>query len=178
MKKLAIPFVVGITIGLGATTGAALLLGGEPESLEESLAEAMEHGDSAQAGEHADSASHTAEATADTTHIAAEDAHGAEGEDSTSPSPAAIPGASAYTSAPMLSSQPVRGMSTAELAKLFATMQAREAARVLEHMEDQEVQMILGELGNREAASILSNLTPERAAVISRTILRGERSAQ
>jgi flagellar motility protein MotE (MotC chaperone) len=52
-------------------------------------------------------------------------------------------------------------------------MPAREAARVFEHMDDYEVQVILSQLGNREAAAILGNLAPERAAVISRAVIRG-----
>lgn len=68
------------------------------------------------------------------------------------------------------------GLAPERLARVFGSMQAREAARVLEFLDDQEVRIILGELGNREAAAILSQLTPERAAVISRSVIRSQRS--
>lgn len=178
MKKLAIPFAVGMVIGLGGSTAAAMYLGGPEPTLTEELADAIgevpadsSHADAPATGEHADSAAaHAAEVLAEQGHALT--GTGANGHAEPSNAAAQPVGVTAI---------PAQGgaagaMSSAELAKLFATMQAREAARVLEHMEDMEVQMILGELGNREAAAILSNLTPERAAVISRTILRGERS--
>jgi Mg/Co/Ni transporter MgtE len=80
--------------------------------------------------------------------------------------------------APAEAGLPEGALTSAELAKLFASMQARDAAKVLEQMDDFEVQVILGALGNREAAAILSNLSPERAAVISRAVIRGERSGR
>ena len=177
MKKMLIPFIIGTVLGLGGSTGAVFFLGGGgDESLTESLEEAMgeEHGDSthaeAPAAEHGDSAvtaaaGHIEGAPLGASHLAA----------GMPPIPTADHSAPVVTA--MSTPAPAEGaMSTAELATLFATMQAREAARVLEHMEDTEVQAILGQLGNREAAAILSNLKPERAAVISRSILRGERS--
>ena len=57
-------------------------------------------------------------------------------------------------------------------------MQPREAARVLDKMDDFEVQVILNQLSNRNAAAILGSLPPERAAMISRSVIRGDRSAQ
>ena len=174
---MLIPFIVGTVLGLGGSTGAVFFLGGgSEESLTESLEEAMgeEHADSAHAeapaAEPVDSAAyatagHIEGGPLGASHLTAE----------MPPIPAADHSAPVVTA--MSTPAPAgSAMSTAELATLFATMQAREAARVLEHMEDTEVQAILAQLGNREAAAILSNLKPERAAVISRSILRGERS--
>lgn len=96
---------------------------------------------------------------------------------SPSVSPSGIPNhQSGEDGAPLAGAAASAGLAPERLARLFGSMQAREAARVLEFLDDQEVRIILGELGNREAAAILSHLTPERAAVISRFIIRGERS--
>ncbi len=189
MKKMIVPIAIGLVVGLGGSVAAGMILGKEPSSLEQGLEEAMagEGGDSAAAHEtHADSAmvAHpdsampmlsdsvsVALAVAESTHVTGH------------------PGAlalAANASAVAVTAQgtnseaglPDGALTSAELAKLFASMQARDAARVLEQMDDFEVQVILGALANREAAAILSNLSPERAAVISRAIIRSERGGR
>lgn len=176
MKKLIIPVVAGLVLGLAGSTAAVALLGKEPATLNESLDEALgASADSAGAhGEHAevpvDSAAlaHGDSLPADSAHLAVipgEEAteHGAEPGEHAAPAAVAV--------APLAG-----GLEQSRLAKVFATMPARDAAKVFAHMDDSEVQIILGHLGNREAAAIMSNLTPERAAVISRSVIRGERT--
>lgn len=176
MKKLILPVVIGIAIGLGGSTAAVVLLGGEPESLAESLNAALgeEPVDSAMAGDSLTARGNTLSDSPDSLPLAGADATTIDGSAvSGAPTPGTVENVTAAVPPP-----PGGGMASADLAGLFGTMQAREAARVLEHMDDFEVQMILGQLGKREAAAILSNLSPERAAVISRSVLRGERSTQ
>jgi hypothetical protein len=67
-------------------------------------------------------------------------------------------------------------LANSRLGKIFTAMQPREAARVLEQMSDHDVTVILGMVTDRQAAAILSNLAPERAAGISRDVLRSGRT--
>jgi hypothetical protein len=194
VKKLMMPFAVGLAIGLAATSVFFGFVKGGSPSLTESLSAAV--ADSAHAAEggeaHGDSAAH---APADSGVHVLPDSLGAHAlvpaggvkvadttavgpgshtpADNISISPAAVSGSSSSPSA----SPSGPSMETAQLAKLFASMQPREAARVLDKMDDFEVQVILNQLGNREAAAILGNLPPERAAMISRSVIRGERSS-
>lgn len=188
MKKMIVPIAIGLVVGLGGSMAARMLFAKEPATLEQSLEAAMgaeaadsvgEHGDSAVVA-HGDSIAHPvadslrlAHAVAETTHVSGHPA-------ATGHAPSTSAAAVELSAAPTGNQQslPEGALTSAELAKLFASMQARDAAKVLEQMEDFEVQVILGALGNREAAAILSNLTPERAAVISRAVIRGERSAR
>lgn len=192
MKKLMMPFAVGLAIGLAATSVFFGFLKGENPTLTESLSAAV--GDSAHSAEgpaeHGDSAAH---APADSGVHALTDSLGAHAlvsaagvkvADTTAVGPGShtpqdnvsiLPAAASASSSTGTATGP--SMQTAQLAKLFASMQPREAARVLDKMDDFEVQVILNQLGNREAAAILGNLSPERAAMISRSVIRGERSA-
>jgi hypothetical protein len=185
VKKLLIPFIVGLAIGLGGTTVAVGYLGGESKSLNEALAEATGEGEAhdslavATEGEaHPDSAAAAEGHEGESHEVPDSTVHLASTEVLDLSDPAVPPAASvaATEDAVQTTTAGEPAMEPARLAKVFASMQAREAARVLEHLDDGEVQIILGQLGNREAAAVLSNLTPERAAVISRAIIRGERS--
>ncbi|MEX2582209.1 MAG: hypothetical protein WD766_02985 [Gemmatimonadota bacterium] len=175
MKKLLIPFAVGAVLGLGGSSVAVGFFGGGDPSLTDSLAAVttdtkmnVAHADSLAVGveEAPDSIGNGIEPTLDLS------------DSIPAVTGAAGPGAAGGTMALPATNGTEAAMEPARLAKLFASMQAREAARVMEHMDDYEVQIILTQLGNREAAAILSNLTPERAAVISQTVIRGERSNQ
>jgi hypothetical protein len=53
------------------------------------------------------------------------------------------------------------------LAKIFATMSAKDASRVLSQMTDHDVGIILGLLSDRQAAAILTSLPATRAAALS-----------
>ena len=64
-----------------------------------------------------------------------------------------------------------------QLARIFTAMQPRDAARVLGQLTDAEVREILTRMGARQAAAVLSNMAPERAAILSRTVLSGEGGA-
>ncbi len=186
MKKMIVPVVIGLVIGLGGSMAARMLFAKEPASLEETLAAAI--------GEEAvDStslldteAAPPVMASADSTAPAdaAEPLHGPAVAETTHvsghPSGSApfAGGGAAAPSNPTSADLPEGALTSAGLAKLFASMQARDAAKVLEKMEDYEVQVILGALGNREAAAILSSLPPERAAGISRAVILGERGVR
>jgi hypothetical protein len=179
MNKLIIPVVAGLVIGLAGSTAAVALLGKEPASLTESLDEAL-HGESADSagghGEHGEVPADSA-ALAHGDSLPADSAHHATipGE------PGSAYGAEAVGHAVEASGSAApadSGLEEARLAKVFASMPARDAAKVMQHMDDNEVRIILGHLGNREAAAILANLTPERAAAISRAVIRGERIRQ
>jgi flagellar export protein FliJ len=73
---------------------------------------------------------------------------------------------------------PEPGLDPDRLARLLATMPARDAARVLEKMDDAEIQTILTLLRDRQAAAILGNLPPQRVASIGQSVLRTDRSVQ
>jgi len=79
----------------------------------------------------------------------------------TRPTPPAKPVATA-TSAP----------GAAKVAKIFAAMPAKDAATVLEQLDDAEVQSVISTLNEKQAAAILRNMPPERAALISKAVLR------
>lgn len=183
MKKMIVPVVIGLVVGLGGSMAAQRILEKDPATLEQSLDAAI--GDAAidSAGvstdsvavAHGDSIAEplaSSPAVAETTHVTGHPA-------AAQALAANAPGTSVESDTTPTAERtglPDGALTSAELAKLFAAMQARDAAKVLEQMEDFEVQVILGALGNREAAAILSNLSPERAAVISRAVIRGERS--
>jgi hypothetical protein len=57
------------------------------------------------------------------------------------------------------------------LAKVFASMDAKQAAKVLEHMDDHDVQIILGYVGPRQAATIMAALPPARVAALSKLVM-------
>lgn len=194
MKKMIVPIAIGLVVGLGGSVAARMMLGKEPASLEASLEEAMGGEAADSSGAHATENDSTVVAHADsvagpiadslglrvavaeTTHVTGHPAAAAFGAN------ALVPGSDLQDAAAPATAGgaalPEGALTSAELAKLFASMQARDAAKVLEQMDDFEVQVILGALGNREAAAILANLSPERAAVISRAVIRGERSAR
>ena len=58
------------------------------------------------------------------------------------------------------------------LARLFAAMSAKDAARVLLALDQADAQLVLSAIDNRHAAEILSNFPPDRAAEMSRLVLR------
>jgi flagellar motility protein MotE (MotC chaperone) len=55
---------------------------------------------------------------------------------------------------------------------MFIAMEPKSAAQVLSRMADDDVRTILGALPERRAGEILSFLAPERAAAVSRGLLR------
>lgn len=59
------------------------------------------------------------------------------------------------------------------LPKIFSEMKPAEAAEVLSHLSDPEIERILLGIRERDAAAILAQLEPERAAAVSRRVLRG-----
>jgi hypothetical protein len=59
------------------------------------------------------------------------------------------------------------------LARIFAAMKPAEAAPVLSHLDDAQLEGILLAMQGRNAAPILAEMDPERAASISRRVLRG-----
>ncbi|HUX32322.1 MAG TPA: hypothetical protein VMV51_00510 [Gemmatimonadaceae bacterium] len=58
------------------------------------------------------------------------------------------------------------------LARLFAAMSAKDAARVLLALDQADAQLVLSAIDNRHAAEILSNFPPDRAAEMSKLVLR------
>ena len=58
------------------------------------------------------------------------------------------------------------------LSKIFSEMKPTEAADVLSYLSDSEIERILLGIRERDAAAILAQLEPERAAAVSRRVLR------
>ncbi len=57
------------------------------------------------------------------------------------------------------------------LGKIFMAMKPRDAAAVLTYLNDAEVEAILFQLREKNAAEILGSFPPDRAAVLSRSVL-------
>jgi hypothetical protein len=175
MKRMIIPLLLGLVLGLGGSVGFALWKGEEEPSLVDAYRQEIGTDSTAQAA--ADSLAHPDSVAPDSLLVAADSiadvlpADSSDGSALPQLAPDAAPPAATAAMEPQTPIAPER------LAKVFGTMQPREAARIMEHMEDGDVQSILGKLGDRQAAAILSNLSPQRAAVISRTVIRGERSS-
>ena len=60
----------------------------------------------------------------------------------------------------------------AKLAKIFAAMPAKDAAKVLEQLDDSEVQSVISTLSEKQAAAVIQNFPPDRAAKITKAVLR------
>ncbi|NNM31428.1 MAG: hypothetical protein HKO53_00085, partial [Gemmatimonadetes bacterium] len=58
------------------------------------------------------------------------------------------------------------------LSKIFSEMKPGEAADVLSYLSDAEIERVLLGIRERDAAAILAQLEPERAAAVSRRVLR------
>lgn len=191
MKKLLLMLGVGMLAGLGVSTAvivylpvgatlteryAAAVEGEGGEEADTTGLEALAMGDAlleAEAATTLDTGSNATRAAVDPYEDLAGDAAGGAAEGPPSEGgPAMAPGTAVTPPA----APPVpAGIDADRLAKMFGSMPSRDAARVLDHLDDAEVGVILGKLGNREAAAILGSLDPERAALISRTVIRGER---
>ncbi len=61
------------------------------------------------------------------------------------------------------------------LARIFSAMKPDEAAPVLAQLDDSQLEGILLAMQGRNAAPILAEMDPERAAALSRKVLRGNR---
>lgn len=59
-----------------------------------------------------------------------------------------------------------------KVSKIFAQMKPEDAAAVLEYLSDEEIEAILQPMSDRNAAPILEAFPPERAAALSRILLR------
>ncbi|MCC6316068.1 MAG: hypothetical protein IT361_00155 [Gemmatimonadaceae bacterium] len=62
---------------------------------------------------------------------------------------------------------------TEKVSRIFGAMPAKDAARVLEQLEDADVKAILTGLSDKQAAGIMQHLPANRAAAISKLVLRG-----
>jgi flagellar motility protein MotE (MotC chaperone) len=58
------------------------------------------------------------------------------------------------------------------LARIFSAMRPDEAAPVLAQLEDSQLEGILMAMQGRNAAPILAEMDPDRAAALSRRVLR------
>lgn len=58
------------------------------------------------------------------------------------------------------------------LARVFARMNPRAAAPILSNLSDAEIQLILMDVPDRTVAEILSSMEPERAARLTRLLIR------
>ena len=61
---------------------------------------------------------------------------------------------------------------TAKMAKIFAAMPAKEAAKVMVQLDDDDLEAIIGSVSEKQAAAILQNFPPERAAAVSKAVMR------
>lgn len=166
----------------------------------DSLAKAEEEGTThAAADEHEGAPEATVDSTAAETHVAAAESHGpapeahpptpptvktappkgysravqtveSNGAPGTVPRTASkpTPPAKPIPTAPAASPAP----GAAKVAKIFAAMPPKDAAMVLEQLDDAEVQSVISSLSEKQAAAIMRNFPPQRAALISKAVLR------
>ncbi|HYW49285.1 MAG TPA: hypothetical protein VE861_01695 [Gemmatimonadaceae bacterium] len=187
MGKLIVPLIISFLVGLSgggfysvfrtaATHGVAVADArkhGIKPAADTSMGAAEPGADSGAAHVTAahDTGAHDAAEAPTGTPVAARpsvDAHGA----ATPTTPATIkPVVNANTSTTAAASTAPTAAETEahqrRLAKIFATMGAKDAARVLGQMTDHDVSVILNLLQDRQAAAILINLPAPRAAALS-----------
>ena len=82
-------------------------------------------------------------------------------------------GSTGSASVPKRAAVPLNPEGAKKLAKIFGAMKAVDAAAVLAEMTDEEVEAVLGQMNDRTAAPILVNFPADRAAKLSREVLRG-----
>jgi flagellar motility protein MotE (MotC chaperone) len=194
MMKLVVLTVLGLLVGTGGGSAAAVLKARKAFAavtavrarfVADSLAKASEttsaHEPSAKAEESAAATSAVATSKAPPSEppppstektewnraVATVDAHGA-------PPPSAA-GAEGHARTPALPAKPIAVAippATAKVAKILALMPAKDAAKVMERLDDDDVQAIIGSVSEKQAAAILQNFPPERAAVISKGVMR------
>ena len=193
MGKLIIPLIIGLLAGISGGGFYAVKTASAKHAT--AIADAKKHGikpadDSSHAEAGADSSAHD-----DGEHAAAEPVAAAgEHHDTTATVAAVEKPAGEETHAPVAehapaghatptlpkppTATPVAAASAAaneaatqahqrRLAKIFATMSAKDASRVLTQMTDHDVSIILGLLSDRQAAAILTSLPAPRAAALS-----------
>ena len=98
------------------------------------------------------------------------------GEPATTPAPAPVPagGATPIPLAPINADSVAQAAANYQrLARIFAAMKPDEAAPVLAKLDDAQLEGILLAMQGRNAAPILAEMDPERAASLSRRVLRG-----
>lgn len=164
MKKLIVPCILGLTLGLGGAMG--IVISREKEARAAALALAGDStkvvADSAAAPPADSAVAHEAPQLPDsvTMDTAAVLLDSASAHPDTAAAALDVPTA-------------VAGPDEQRLSRIFAAMKPNEAARVLERMSDPEIHRLLSHLKDRQAAAILSSLSPERAAAISRAVIHG-----
>jgi hypothetical protein len=185
MGKLIVPLVIGLLMGISGGGFFAVYQASSTHAT--AITEAKKHGikpaadsthatgdstatpdsaahgevahDSAAAGSH-DAAPATAAPVADASHAPAAQAV-PPAKPTVTPVAAATPAADAAPTDAETQTHQRR------LAKIFATMSAKDAAKVLTQMSDADVGVILNLLGASQAAAIMTSLPPQRAALLS-----------
>ncbi len=201
MGRLILPALVAFLLGLGGTSGLAVVRAKHAAAKPAAHADST-HADSAHL-EAAAAAAHDAPSAADSAAIArgalaqlhgvpadslaasdtgrtvapgadlhAAPAHRPAGGVSAVPSPLAANDSARHVKPVAAATPATAPIQERRLAKIFGAMQTKDAARVLMQMGDDDVQTILGYLGDRQAAAILATFPPQRAALIGRSSMR------
>lgn len=191
MGKLIVPLIIGLLMGISG--GGFYAVNKVSATHAAAVATAKKHGVNAEGDSSHTEAATDSTAHGEGEHAAVEppDSHAA-GHDTTAHPAATVTPPTAATHAPVAEHQgdahattptPTKPATVAaagtspsaaetdahqrRLAKIFATMSAKDASRVLTQMNDHDVGIILGLLSNRQAAAILTNLPAPRAAALS-----------
>ena len=191
--RIVLMAVVGLILGLGAGGGVSgmkakgQILQLRADSLEQALADsaltathAVEDGEGNEgvtepSGHEEDQPDHDPEAEPAETGTEEGD-HGGQdpdtgqAEDQAAPPPSEPPPPA--QAAALVQEELDEKTGLERLGKIFMAMKARDAAAVLTHLNDMEVEAILFELREKQAAEILGNFPPDRAAVLSRSVLQ------
>ena len=177
MKKLIVLAVIGLVIGIGGGTGAAIAL--RPATVPDSTAadSSNAHGDTtaviaaAPVGEHAPAPVVDSVAVDTATKKPAE--HVTAPAEPATHSPAPVPTLIEKPESDSLERAQVR-----RIGRIFAAMAPREASKVLQQLDDADVRVIIASLTEKQAAAILQAFPPERAAAISKSTLRAAQQGQ
>lgn len=92
-------------------------------------------------------------------------------DDFTDTGRAQIPG-STWDDLPSATTEAAASGAAQRLARVFARMNPRAAAPILSNLSDAEIQLILMDVPDRTVAEILSSMEPERAARLTRLLIR------
>jgi len=187
MKRLVIPFVIAMIVGIGLAS-AATLLRAKPapvvadtsvhaavDSTKERVIEPVEHAGAPgaprtaaadSASRHTDSPTHAASAPAPAPANAV-----------VAPAAPTAPTAASLLPAPntpanAAATSPEKAGSERRIARVIASMPPRDAAKVLAQLTDHDIVIIIGNLTEKQEAAILAQLPADRLATVSKLALR------
>jgi len=176
MKKAILFALVAFLLSTGGTTAYIVKTAPPPPAPAPSRPDSAAHDSTP-----ADSTGHAPHGGDSASRTTAGDSAGPAAHDSAAPAGTA-PASPAPAPPPRRGPPPVdpeaRAAANKQVARVLSAMKAPEAAKVLAYLTDDEVEGILRAVGPRQAADFLTNLPKERAAALSRRLLKPKGDAK